>query len=97
MCDQEHFEDDVKDYTERGLVTRRQFGAVTAGAGLMFMLPEVANAQAVAEEEVNIKTPDGTCDAYFVHPSSGQHPDTPVILYKTPVGPTSGSEPLRII
>src|SRR5688572_22622709 len=74
MCDQDHFEDDVKEYTERGMVTRRQFGAMAAGAGVMFMLPEVANAQAVAEEEVNIKTPDGTCDAYFVHPSTGQHP-----------------------
>lgn len=74
MCDQDHFEDDVKEYTERGLVTRREFGAIAAGAGLMFMLPEVANAQAVTETEVNIKTPDGTCDAYFVHPSSGQHP-----------------------
>jgi carboxymethylenebutenolidase len=74
MCDQDHFDDDVKEYTERGMVTRRQFGAMAAGAGVMFMLPEVANAQAVAEEEVNIKTPDGTCDAYFVHPSTGQHP-----------------------
>jgi carboxymethylenebutenolidase len=74
MCDQDHFEDDVKEYTERGLVTRRQFGALAAGAGLSFMLPAVANAQAVTETEVNIKTPDGTCDAYFVHPSSGQHP-----------------------
>ena len=35
------------------------------------MLPEVANAQATSEREVEIKTPDGTCDAYFVHPSSG--------------------------
>lgn len=74
MCDQDHFEDDVKDYTARGMVTRREFGAIAAGAGLMAILPEVANAQAVTEEEVNIKTPDGTCDAYFVHPSSGQHP-----------------------
>jgi carboxymethylenebutenolidase len=74
MCDQDHFEDDVKEYTERGLVTRRQFGALAAGAGLAFMLPAVANAQAVTETEVNIKTPDGTADAYFVHPASGQAP-----------------------
>jgi carboxymethylenebutenolidase len=74
MCDQDHFDDDVKDYTERGLVTRRQFGALTAGAGLAFILPAVANAQAVTENEVNIKTPDGTADAYFVHPASGQAP-----------------------
>ncbi len=74
MCDQDHFEDDVKEYTERGLVTRRQFGTLAAGAGLAFMLPAVANAQAVTETEVNIKTPDGTADAYFVHPASGQAP-----------------------
>jgi carboxymethylenebutenolidase len=74
MCDQDHFEDDVKEYTERGLVTRRQFGALATGAGLAFILPAVANAQAVTETDVNIKTPDGTADAYFVHPASGQAP-----------------------
>jgi carboxymethylenebutenolidase len=74
MCDQDHFEDDVKEYTDRGLVTRRQFGALAAGAGLAFVLPSVANAQTVTETDVNIKTPDGTADAYFVHPASGQAP-----------------------
>jgi len=38
------------------------------------MLPAVANAEEVAESEVQIKTPDGTCDAYFVHPVKGKHP-----------------------
>ena len=47
MCDQDHFEDDVKEYTERGLVTRRQFGAIGGRRGLAFILPAVANAQAV--------------------------------------------------
>ena len=37
------------------------------------MLPRAANAQAVTETDVEIKTADGTCDAYFVHPSSGAH------------------------
>ena len=36
------------------------------------MLPAVANAVAVSDGEVTIKTPDGTCDAYFVHPSAGK-------------------------
>jgi carboxymethylenebutenolidase len=35
------------------------------------MLPSVANAQAVGERDVEIKTPDGTADAYFVHPATG--------------------------
>jgi carboxymethylenebutenolidase len=37
--------------------------------GAAFLLPRSANAQAVTEKEVAIKTPDGTCDAYFVHPA----------------------------
>jgi carboxymethylenebutenolidase len=28
----------------------------------------------VVETDVEIKTPDGTCDAAFIHPSSGSHP-----------------------
>jgi carboxymethylenebutenolidase len=35
------------------------------------MLPQVANAVAVTESDVEIKTPDGTADCYFVHPASG--------------------------
>jgi carboxymethylenebutenolidase len=33
-----------------------------------------SNAGATTESEVSITTPDGTCDAYFVHPSSGPAP-----------------------
>src|SRR5689334_12441354 len=73
MCDQDHFEDDRQDYEARGWVTRRQFG-VLVGAGIALMLPKVVNAVAVTESEVTIKTPDGTCDAYFVHPSTGTAP-----------------------
>ncbi len=73
MCDQDHFEDDRRWFEERGLVTRRQFG-ILLGAGVAMMLPAVANAVTVSESDVNIKTPDGTCDAYFVHPSSGTAP-----------------------
>ena len=70
MCDQDHFEDDRQVYEARGMVTRRQFG-VLVGAGIAMMLPTVANAVAVTESDVTITTPDGTCDAYFVHPASG--------------------------
>jgi len=70
MCDQDHFEDDRKDYEAGGWVTRRQFG-VLVGAGIAMMLPTVVGAVAVSESDVTIKTPDGTCDAYFVHPSTG--------------------------
>ncbi len=37
------------------------------------LLPSIANAAEVTEKDVNIKTPDGECDAYFVSPSSGSH------------------------
>lgn len=74
MCDQDHFEKDRLEYEARGLVTRRQFGTLMGGAGLAFLLPAVANAVEVSESEVTITTPDGTADAYFVHPASGTAP-----------------------
>jgi carboxymethylenebutenolidase len=73
MCDQDHFDDDTLDYEARGLVTRRQFGALI-GAGIALALPQVVNAVAVVDAEVSITTPDGTCDAYFVHPATGTAP-----------------------
>src|SRR5881275_3127275 len=74
MCDQDHFEKDRQDYEALGLViTRRQFG-VMLGAGMAMMLPQVANAVTVTESDVNIKTPDGTADCYFVHPATGTAP-----------------------
>jgi carboxymethylenebutenolidase len=38
------------------------------------MLPRVANAAPVTESDVNVTTPDGSADCYFVHPSSGAAP-----------------------
>jgi carboxymethylenebutenolidase len=73
MCDQDHFDEDRKTFESLGLVTRRQFG-VLLGAGVAMALPRVANAVAVTESEVTIATPDGTCDAYFVHPATGKAP-----------------------
>jgi carboxymethylenebutenolidase len=70
MCDQDHFEDDRKEFEARGLVTRRQFG-VLVGAGITMMLPRVVNAVAVTESDVTVTTADGTADCYFVHPTSG--------------------------
>jgi carboxymethylenebutenolidase len=73
MCDQDHSEEDLQQYEARGLVTRKQFG-IMLGAGIAMMLPKVANAVTVTESEVTIKTPDGTADCYFVHPSTGTAP-----------------------
>jgi carboxymethylenebutenolidase len=73
MCDQDHFEEDREEFERLGRVTRKQFG-IMLGAGIAMMLPRVANALTVTESDVNITTPDGTADAYFVHPASGTAP-----------------------
>ena len=72
MCDERTNADNTK-YLRAGKLTRRQFGAVSAGAGLAILLPRAANAQSTMEAEINVTTPDGVCDSYFVHPSSGAH------------------------
>ena len=73
MCD-ERTQKDVDEFLNRSGVTRRQFGKLSAAAGLAMMLPPVANAQDVTETDVDVTTPDGVADCYFVHPSTGQHP-----------------------
>jgi carboxymethylenebutenolidase len=70
MC--EH--DDLQDFARRAGLTRRQFGAMALGAGLVATLPKAANAAETQGADVEIKTPDGTADAYFVHPAKGKHP-----------------------
>jgi carboxymethylenebutenolidase len=74
MCDNHSMDDMIEYQLRSGELSRRQFGALTLGAGLVSLLPAVANAAEVTESEVEIKTPDGTCDAYFVHPSKGTAP-----------------------
>jgi carboxymethylenebutenolidase len=74
MCDKDALDDMIKYQLNSGAVSRRQFGALTLGAGLMSLLPPVADAAEVTETEVQIRTPDGTADAYFVHPTKGAHP-----------------------
>src|SRR5689334_11470378 len=70
MCDKDEFDADRLEYESRGLVTRRQFG-VLVGAGIALVLPKVLNAVSVTESDVNVKTPDGTADCYFVRPATG--------------------------
>jgi carboxymethylenebutenolidase len=73
MCD-DHSIDDMIEFTRRSEITRRRFGALSLGAGLTMMLPAVVGAVTVTESDIEIKTPDGTADSYFVHPASGVHP-----------------------
>ncbi len=67
MCDQDHFEEDLKKYSRRDLAA---MAAASVGAAV---LPRVANAAEVSEKDVGVLTPDGECDAYFVTPASGAH------------------------
>jgi carboxymethylenebutenolidase len=64
MCDQ-----DYSNSLLPGALSRREFSKIGLGLGFAALLPRAANAAEVTESEVNIKTPDGTCDAHFVHPA----------------------------
>ena len=67
--------DDLDDFAERKTdVSRRQFGALAVGTGLSMMIPALASAANLSEADVDIKTPDGTADAFFVHPAKGKAP-----------------------
>lgn len=72
MCD-ELTNKDAEEYLRRNGLTRRQFNIHGAGAALAMLLPTVANALDVVEQDVMVDTPDGKADCYFVHPASGNH------------------------
>lgn len=67
MCD---------DVTEADLdmLSRRQLGAMAGVLALAVTLPAGAAARAIAERDVQVTTPDGSIDAYFVAPAQGKHP-----------------------
>jgi carboxymethylenebutenolidase len=56
-------------------VDRRDFVALSVAAGVAVAAGSAPAAELpVIETAVSIKTPDGTCDAYFIHPTTGTHP-----------------------
>ncbi|HEY2463049.1 MAG TPA: dienelactone hydrolase family protein [Steroidobacteraceae bacterium] len=73
MCEKDDL-DEMYEISRSRDLSRRQFGAMTLGVGLAAVLPRVADAADTQESEVEIKTPDGSCDAYLVHPAKGKHP-----------------------
>ena len=60
--------------TQPGDMRRREFAAFSVAAGLAATAGSSAAADMdVVETDVEIKTPDGTCDAAFIHPKTGSH------------------------
>jgi carboxymethylenebutenolidase len=58
-----------------GDVSRRDFVTLSIAAGLGLAAGSASGADLpVVETTVQVKTPDGTCDAAFIHPSAGAHP-----------------------
>src|SRR5438552_6618342 len=58
-----------------GDITRRDFASLLMGAGMAATLESAAAVGLeVVETDVEIKTPDGTCDAAFIRPKTGSHP-----------------------
>jgi len=72
MCD-ELTAKDAEEYLRRNAITRRQFHKFGVAGAFAMMLPPVANALDVVEQDVMVPTPDGEADCYFVHPASGAH------------------------
>ena len=72
MCD-ELTNRDAEEYLRRNAITRRAFNRHGVAAAVAMMLPPVANAVEVAEQDVMVPTPDGEADCYWVHPVSGAH------------------------
>jgi carboxymethylenebutenolidase len=72
MCD-EHTDSDNEALFNAGELSRRGFGVMSMAA-LAACATSPANAKAVVERDVEITTPDGVMDAYFVAPGSGKHP-----------------------
>lgn len=81
MCDE--FTDANQDaaLAAKGL-TRREFAATSAVVAMAAYAPAAMAAAAagtLTERAVEVATPDGKCDAWFVHPAKGAHPG--VILW----------------
>src|SRR6202163_1590465 len=55
-------------------LSRRDFIAMSVAAGIVAAASSASAAMPVVENDVTIKTPDGMCDAAFIHPTTGSHP-----------------------
>lgn len=76
MCDEFTRSAEDEALARRGL-TRREFAALGAAATIVACSGgdgEAKPAGELGERTVQVTTPDGTADAFFVHPAKGTHP-----------------------
>src|SRR5712691_11751606 len=73
MADERH--DQYEKDNAPGELSRREFVALSVAAGLAAAAGSAAAADLpVTETNVQVQTPDGVCDAVFIHPTTGTHP-----------------------
>jgi carboxymethylenebutenolidase len=76
--------DSVRSRELTGDVSRRDFIAMSVAAGVAATAVPASAEREVVETDVEVQTPDGTCDAAFIHPKSGSHPG--VIIWSDAFG-----------
>jgi len=73
-----------KNKNQQNDIDRRDFVALSVATGLAATATSAAAQGQVVETNVEIKTPDGTCDAAYIHPATGSHPG--VLLWSDAFG-----------
>lgn len=66
--------DDSRDDALSGDLSRRDLVKLGLATALTASATAAAGVVEVVETNVEVKTPDGTCDAAFIHPAKGRHP-----------------------
>ena len=74
MCDEQTERENTLYLEQNHALDRRSFAKLTALAAIAGALPQFAHSSSVSENKVMVPTPSGEVDAYFYHPSEGQHP-----------------------
>ena len=67
-------QNDQNQQTDTQDLSRRDFVSLSVAAGVLAASGVASAQRPVTERNVEIKTPDGTCDAAFVYPSTGTYP-----------------------
>lgn len=91
MCDEFTAQADDEALIRKG-VSRREFAAIGAAVAITACSggDVSAAARGLVESAVSVKTPDGECDAFFVHPEKGAHPG--VIYWPDIAGPRDATK-----